>query len=245
MREVDEEAQERASQLERLGARGHADVLEPRVIAQLHGEEGIGGAAGARDAKLGVRHGGEVRIERPRKVRAIADEPDERLGRRVDVLAACVMRAPVDVALEVARLAREAAERARARVLRRHERREEERLAEPRGDRARRFARDRHHADAARRSRAPRRRGGDWPSLSRVGERSIARMPGTSDVVVSAGADPLRSDARRPAALPYAVTNSSTRSPSAASMASAFGVTTPCSDTLIDASVSMLASCTR
>jgi len=35
-----------------------------------------------------------------------------------------------------------------------------------------------------------------------AGERSMARTPGTSDDVVSTGADPVRSDARRPDALP-------------------------------------------
>src|SRR5436190_12536568 len=81
-------------------------------------------------AELVVHHRGEVGVERPREVRSVVEEPDERLRRHADRATPGVVDAPVDVALEMAGLTREAAERPLRAVPRRHERREEERLAD-------------------------------------------------------------------------------------------------------------------
>ena len=102
----------------------------------------------------------------PREVGAVVEEAEERLGHRVDVAASGVMGASVDVAFEVASLAGESAERDRPTVFQgRHQRREEERLAEMHERIA--FVWDRrrigrHHLSArVRANRVPKRRAAD------------------------------------------------------------------------------------
>src|SRR5580704_6981191 len=122
MTEIHQERHQGATQVHRSPRFiAGADLSDPREILDAQREPRVMVALGSRDAKLVVGDRGEVGIERAREVWLVVEESEERLCRCRDVAAPGVVRTSVDVALEVACLAREATEAPLALVPRSHE----------------------------------------------------------------------------------------------------------------------------
>ena len=102
VRKAHQECNQRATERlrpERFGI--HPQLLEPRIVLALDLKPRVRATAFAGNAKFVMRNGGQVRVERARKMRAIVEQTAQRLGRDAHVVATRAVHAAVHVALEM------------------------------------------------------------------------------------------------------------------------------------------------